>query len=103
MPNGTYRFEMADSVNLDGAELTLGLAILAAEGLFGGASVRMDAGYRRLDGERVFLVDGSTDVGAAVVRVFTTFLAREFGGESFKVGRGTGTKTTAESERPAAA
>lgn len=103
MVHGTYRFELAETVALDDAELTLGLAILAAEGLFGVSCVRMNAGYRRLESERAFLVDGSTDVGDAVVRMYTTFLAREFGSAAFKVSRAAGTFVTRAPEQPAAA
>jgi hypothetical protein len=99
----TYRFKMSEVVSLDDAELTLGLAILAAEGLFGVSCVRMDAGYRRMDEERAFLIDGSTDVGDAVVRMYTTFLTREFGGESFKVSRGAEVRTVTASAQTAAA
>jgi hypothetical protein len=43
MTSGVYRFLLKPDVPLDEAEMSLQLAILAAEGLFGGARVRMEA------------------------------------------------------------
>ena len=82
-----YRFELAQRVDPEEAERTLQLAVLGAEGLFGPAWVRLDVGYRREPGGRALIIDGRTEVGAAVVRIFTSFMTREFGEESFSVRR----------------
>jgi hypothetical protein len=87
MTPDVYRFEFERSVPIEEAELTLHLALFAVEGLFGQASIRLDAGYH-IDGPRgAIVVDGTTDVGAAVVRVFTSLLLHEFGGDGFNVRR----------------
>lgn len=85
MTAGVYRFQLRPDVPLEDAEMTLQLAILAAEGLFGGARVRMEAGYRVDEPQRALQVDASTEVGSAVVRIFTAFLTREFGETRFAV------------------
>ncbi len=87
MTLGTYRFELEKGVDQEEAERTLQLAILGAEGLYGPARVRLDAWYRREPARRALVVDATTEVGAAVVRIFTSYLTREFGEESFSVRR----------------
>lgn len=87
MTSGVYRFRLQADVPLEEAEMSLQLAILAAEGLFGGARVRMEAGYRVDEPQRALLVDARTEVGSAVVRIFTAFLTREFGEARFEVRR----------------
>ena len=87
MTTGVYRFVLKPTAPLDEAEMSLQLAILAAEGLFGGARVRMDAGYHLDEARRTIVVDANTEVGRAVVRIFTEFLTREFGEHTFEVRR----------------
>ena len=87
MDSPLYRYKFADRVDLADAEETLLLSILATEGLYGQARVRMDAGYAIGPAIGVIVVDASTDVGRAVNGIFTSFLMREFGPESFGVKR----------------
>ncbi|MCA9209012.1 MAG: hypothetical protein KDA55_11675, partial [Planctomycetales bacterium] len=68
-------------------EMTLQLATFAAEGLFGMARVRIDFGYHVDAARRAILDDGTTEVGATVVRVFVGLLLREFGDDAFRVER----------------
>jgi hypothetical protein len=82
-----YRFKIDPLVPLAEAEMSLHLALIALEGLFGPSGIRLDAHYRTEEGERAIVVDGSTRVGRALVRVFTTLLSREFGDERFVVRR----------------
>ena len=82
-----YRFQFDERIPLEEAEMTLHLATFAAEGLFGRARVRLETSYF-LDGpRRTISVDGTTEVGAAVVRIFTGLVIREFGEEAFEVCR----------------
>lgn len=94
MNTHVYKFCFDDGVDLDEAELTLHLAIHAAEGLYGEALVRMEAGYRRDETERSLYIDGATEVGQAVVRIFTSFVIKEFGSTAFTV-------STVTSDQPA--
>ena len=87
MTTGVYRFVLKPTVPLEEAEMSLQLAIFAAEGLFGSARVRMDVGYHLDSPRRTVVVDANTEVGSAVVRMFTAFLTREFGEHTFEVRR----------------
>ena len=80
-----YRYRFADQDDLREAGRSLLLAILAAKGLFGGARVRMDAGYAVDPSILVLVVDGSTQVGQAINRILTAFLSLEFGPDGFDV------------------
>ena len=79
MARDIYRYQFRRDIALREAEDTLLLAILAAEGLFGEAQVRMDAGYDVDPSIHTIIVDASTEVGQAVSAIFTAFVLREFG------------------------
>jgi len=87
MTTGVYRFTFDKGVALTDAEATLHLAMIAAEGLFSGALVRMDVTFAVDEPRRGLTVDGSTAVGSAVIRMFTSLLLREFGEDAFTVRR----------------
>ncbi len=53
----------------------------------GHALVRLDASFCLDSRKRTCVVDAATDVGRAIVRIFTSFLTREFGEEALKVER----------------
>lgn len=82
-----YRYRFADRVDLQDAGDTLLLAVLAAEGLFGAARVRMDLAFAVDETIYVIVVDASTNVGRAVNGIFTAFVSREFGPDAFCVKR----------------
>jgi hypothetical protein len=82
-----YRFEIDPLVPLADAEMSLRLAMIALEGLFGPSGIRLDAHYRTDEAGRAIVIDSSTRVGRALVRVFTTLLSREFGDDRFVVQR----------------
>ena len=85
MRTDVYRFCFARSIDMMEAEATLQLAVLASEGVFGEARVRIEVAYL-IDARRsVIVVDGGTPSGAAVVRSFAAFLTREFGADGFSV------------------
>lgn len=87
MTPDAFRFELQPDVSLSEAEMSLHLALFAVEGLFGEARVRLEASYRLDAPCRSLIVEGSPEVGAAVARVFTRLLAREFGEDAFRVRR----------------
>lgn len=87
MSDSVFRFAFRPGVNLAEVESTLHLAILAGEGLFGEARVRMEVAYHVDTPHSVILIDGRTSAGDAVVRVFTAFITREFGEDAFEVRR----------------
>lgn len=85
MSAAVFRFEFADRATCEEAELTLHLALCAVEGLFGAARVRLDAGYHADPAHLSITVDGTTEVGVAVLQVFTALALREFGESAFRV------------------
>jgi len=87
MSDTVFRFSFRSGVDLTEVEATLHLAILAGEGLFGEARVRMEVTYLLDAAQRVVLLDGRTSAGDAVVRIFTSFITREFGEDSFVASR----------------
>ena len=87
MNDDIFRFEFEPSVPLTDTEMSLHLALFAVEGVFGRANVRLDAEYQIDEPHRVIVVDGTTEVGALVVRVFTRLLLREYGEDAFRVER----------------
>ena len=87
MTTNVFRFEFEPTVPIVEAELTLHLAMYAVEGLYGEARVRLDASYHIDEARRAIAVDGGTEVGAALVKVYTRLLIREFGEDGFHVRR----------------
>jgi len=87
MPTEAYRYRFKEHVDPLGAEVTLHLAIIAAEGLYGEAQVRMDAGYVVDESVRSIVVDASTAVGQDVCAMFTHVLLRQYGSDAFHVRR----------------
>ena len=66
MNTNVYRFVFEPRIVLEEAEMTLQLAIFAAEELFGTARVRLDFGYYVNEPRRTILVDGTTEVPLGV-------------------------------------
>jgi len=63
------------------------LAIVAVESLRGDAVVRLDGACNLDVPGRVCVVDGDTDAGRSIARIFTGFLTRELGEDGFTVKR----------------
>jgi len=82
-----YRYNFDSKIPIQEVEDSLLLAVLAAESLHGRSLVRLDASFRLNTKKRSCVVDSATEVGRAIARIFTGFLTREFGEESFKVER----------------
>ena len=87
MTANVFRFGFVPAVPLTEAELTLHLAIYAAEGLHGEARVRLEVSYQLDRSANAIIVDGETEVGASLVKVFTHLLIRQFGEDGFNVRR----------------
>ncbi len=102
MSDTVFRFSFRSGIDLIEVEATLHLAIVAAEGLFGEARVRMEVSYHVDAPHSVILIDGRTGAGDAVIRVFTAFITREFGEDAFEVRR-TSQPITPQPEPAAAA
>jgi hypothetical protein len=87
MTTDVYRITINCAAKVSDAEQTLHLAILAAEGLFGEAQVRMDTAYHLDEPRRVLIIDASTAVGRVVLRMFIALLLHEIGCDAFTIRR----------------
>jgi len=85
MKDETYEFKLGSNVAMREAEESLLLAVLAAEGLHGRAAVRLDASFHLEKKRRSCAVNAGTQVGRDIALIFTGFLIREFGEDSFTV------------------
>lgn len=87
MIEDVFKFELDRSVPLRDAEESLQLSMIALEGLVGTARVRLDCEYHLDKPHHAIIVDGTTTLGASLVRIYTGILLREFGEEAFSVRR----------------
>jgi hypothetical protein len=87
MTSDNYRYQFNEDLPLEDIEAALTLSLLAVESLHGEAQTKLDAAHFLDAPRRACVVDATTEVGQALNRVFTGFLRREFGGESFRVER----------------
>ena len=82
-----FRFTFDHRTSLIEVKMCLYMAMIALEGLFGEAAVRLDASYYADEPRNTIIVDGTTTVGATLVRVFTALLLNTFDAEAFDVRR----------------
>jgi len=87
MTKEIYRYAFTSEVPVEEIEASILLAILAAESLHGEAQVRLDAAHFLDSEKRTCVIDATTAVGRDINCLFTGFLAREFGSDSFQVER----------------
>lgn len=87
MAGSRYNFEFTSPESFDEATSTLLVASLAAEGVFGAAQVQMDLEHGFDPPTRSLWIDAGTEVGASVVRIFTTLATAELGKNAFRVSR----------------
>jgi len=85
MQSAIYRFEFDEPTSMPDVEVTLQLAILGAEALFGESSVRMDGAYSIDEARRVCVVDARNEVGRSICQLFTGYLSKELGPDAFRV------------------
>jgi hypothetical protein len=80
-----YRFKR--HIDIDSVQDALTLAVCEAGGVHGRSRVRLD-GWWWLDRQRrSCTIDASTQVGQDIARLFTGYLAKEFGEKAFTVQR----------------
>src|SRR5438093_4217560 len=87
MPQGIYRYRFGDQTPVEEIEASLVLALFAVESLHGEAQTRLDTAHYLDPDRRTCVIDASTAVGRDLSRIFTGFLAREFGPDGFQVER----------------
>jgi len=97
-----HRYQFEPDVPIEEAEVSLAMAIIAAEALYGQPAVRLSLRYHLSEEKRACAIDGDNDVARDVILIFTQFLIREFGENSFRVTRETH-PSTAPARSPKAA
>ena len=79
------RFKFNKNIEREVIEWHVAQSILASEGVFGQAKVRLNAAYLASDSKVV--IDVSSPVGEHIAEVFTWRMTKEFGEDSFTVER----------------
>jgi hypothetical protein len=87
MTREIYRYSFDLSVDIAEVETSLLLALLATESLHGESQVRLEVSYAMDAESRTCVVDAASTVGRDMNRLFVGFIRREFGEETFRVGR----------------
>ena len=87
MTSEVYRYIFAPAISLEDIEVSLVLAIMSAESLYGESQVRLDAGHFLDPDQRACVIDAGTPVGRDVNRLFVGLVSREFGANAFSVER----------------
>ncbi len=87
MSQEVYRYNFAEHVDLQEVQATLVLSILAVESLHGQTQTRLDASHYIDEVGRACVIDGGTQVGKDLNRLFAGYLMREFGDDAFAVQR----------------
>jgi hypothetical protein len=85
MAPAVYRYQFEPDVPLGEVEHTLVLCLLAVQYLHGEAAARLTVGHHFDRRRRACVVDGRTPEGRDLAKLFTGFLAREFGSDRFRV------------------
>ena len=82
-----YRYTLHSRIPMQDAQDSLVLAILTVECLHGSAQTQLDLAHEFDPKRRTCLIDAATQVGRDLNRLFTGYLQREFGPNSFRVER----------------
>lgn len=101
MTKDLYRYAFTANAPIEEVEASLLLAVMATESLHGEAQTRLDVAHFLDPAKRACVIDAGTPVGRDLNRLFTGFLAREFGEDAFNVERVDSQSTTPR--EPAAA
>ncbi len=87
MNRSVYRYVFDRKIPFEDVEESLLLAVLAAESLHGRAALRMCTSFYLEREKRSVAVDGDSQIGEDIARIFTGLLTQEFGEEAFRVTR----------------
>ncbi|MDJ0766775.1 MAG: hypothetical protein QNJ97_27630 [Myxococcota bacterium] len=87
MKREIYRYHFNEDVPFLEIFESFILTMIAVNSLYGSASVRLNAIYNLEEQKRRCDVDGSTEIGQTIARIFTGFVSRQFGYKAFKLER----------------
>lgn len=87
METHIYRYEFDDGIPASDIESSLAMAIVSVEALHGESETLMDVQHLFDPEQRQCVIRADTPAGRDLARLFTGYLQREFGPESFRVER----------------
>ena len=82
-----FRYSFPESIPLDHVEESLVMSIIAAESIHGAAEARLAVGHLLDRAGRCCVIDGSTETGCDLNKVFVGLLMKQFGAAGFDVRR----------------
>jgi hypothetical protein len=82
-----YKFQFKADILTREIEDALFWAVFNAESVFGKAKVRLDGSFDLDRHKKTCVIEGSTDVGQHIAKIFTSLAAKKFGEEAFSVER----------------
>jgi len=90
-----YEYRFDPDVEWADVQAAIALALLAAECLHGETEVRLQATHATDAETRMCVINGDSDVGRDLNKVFCGFLQHEFGENAFTVCRTSGSREAA--------
>lgn len=87
MIRSVYKYNFSKLIPMNDIADSLMLAALAAESLHGRSEMKMDAAFCLNTRTRTCVIDAETQVGCDIARMFTGFITKGFGEQSFSVER----------------
>ncbi|MBI4063494.1 MAG: hypothetical protein HY401_04245 [Elusimicrobia bacterium] len=88
LENGvTYRFRILKSRSPQLLAMLLDLAVAETIVIFGTAKVKLETAYKVSPKGPVCSIDGGTECGEHLAKLFTGFLLKKFGEQGFRVER----------------
>jgi hypothetical protein len=87
MSKEIYKYVFQPTVDIEEVENSLLLALISTESIHGKSQVRLDVAHYLNQDNRACVIDAGTPVGRDLNRLFTGFVGREFGEDSFTVER----------------
>ena len=90
MNQDIYQFSFDESVNVEDAQGTFMLALVALESLHGKAAVRLDCRFRSDPAAKLFHINSGTAIGSDLAKLFTGFAINAYGYDAVCIRRGQG-------------
>lgn len=85
MIRSVYKYSFEKLIPMNDVEDSLMLAALAAESLHGRSAMKLDAAFCLNTKTRTCIIDAETQMGCDIARMFTGFITKGFGEQSFSV------------------
>lgn len=85
--NGLYRFTVLIPSSKGFLDSLLRLALAETEVVFGRAKVKLETAYEVASKGPVCTIEGGTECGEHLAKLFTGFLLKKFGEQGFRVDR----------------